>query len=88
MTPEAARKLTEDAIGYARGLPHLEIATDEHTNGHTWNDTLHLADRFRLSLYDAAYLELAQRRKLPLATLDQELLNAARAIGTKTLGEP
>jgi predicted nucleic acid-binding protein len=49
---------------------------------------LHLADRFRLSLYDAAYLELAQRRMLPLATLDQELRAAARAVGTKTLGEP
>jgi hypothetical protein len=42
----------------------------------------------RLSLYDAAYLELAQRRMLPLATLDQILRAAARAVGTKTLGEP
>jgi predicted nucleic acid-binding protein len=49
---------------------------------------LHLAKGFRLSLYDAAYLELAQRRTLPLATLDQELRAAARAVGTKTLGEP
>jgi predicted nucleic acid-binding protein len=69
-------------------LMHLDIATDEHTKGHAWSDTLHLADRFRLSLYDAAYLELAQRRNLPLATLDQELLTAAQAVGTKTLGEP
>ena len=38
--------------------------------------------------YDAAYLELAQRRMLPLATLDHELRAAARAVGTKTLGEP
>ena len=35
-----------------------------------------LADRFRLTAYDAAYLELAQRRKLPLATLDQRLHTA------------
>jgi len=69
-------------------LAHLDISTDEHTNSHAWSDTLHLADRFRLSLYDAAYLELAQRRMLPLATLDQELRAAARAVGTKTLGEP
>jgi predicted nucleic acid-binding protein len=67
---------------------HLDISTDEHTDGHAWSDTLHLADRFRLTLYDAAYLELAQRRKLPLATLDQELRAAAQAVGTKTLGEP
>jgi predicted nucleic acid-binding protein len=69
-------------------LAHLDITTDEHTNSHAWSDTLHLADRFRLTLYDAAYLELAQRRKLPLATLDQELRAAAQAVGTKTLGEP
>jgi predicted nucleic acid-binding protein len=49
---------------------------------------LHLADRFRLTLYDAAYLELAQRRKLPLATLDQELRAAAQTVGTKILGKP
>jgi predicted nucleic acid-binding protein len=49
---------------------------------------LHLADRFRLTLYDAAYLELAQRRKLPLATLDQELRAAAQAVGTKIFGKP
>jgi predicted nucleic acid-binding protein len=49
---------------------------------------LYLADRFRLSLYDAAYTELEQRRMLPLPTLDHELRAAARAVGTKTLGEP
>ena len=66
-------------------MAHLDI-TDEHTNSHAFSDTLHLADRFRLTLYDASYLELAQRRKLPQATLDQELRAAAQAVGTKTLG--
>jgi predicted nucleic acid-binding protein len=47
-----------------------------------------LADRFRITLYDVVYLELAQRRKLPLATLDQELCAAAQAVGTITLGNP
>ena len=37
-----------------------------------------LARRYRLTLYDAAYLELAQRKSIPLATLDKELVNAAR----------
>jgi len=40
---------------------------------------LGLARRHRLSVYDAAYLELAQRKSLPLATLDGELVKAARA---------
>jgi predicted nucleic acid-binding protein len=39
------------------------------------------ADRFRLSLYDAAYLELAQRQRAPLATLDGALRTAAAAVG-------
>ena len=69
-------------------LALLDISTDPHTDGHAWSETLHLADRFRLTLYDAAYLELAQRRKLPLATLDQELCAAAQAAGTQTLGAP
>ena len=45
-----------------------------------------LADRFRLMLYDAAYLELAHRRRLPLATLDRDLIAAAKVIGIKTMG--
>ena len=69
-------------------LALLDIVTDQQTDGQAWSETLHLADQFRLTLYDAAYLELARRRKLPLATLDQELRAAAQATGTETLGEP
>lgn len=67
-------------------LALLDITTDQHTDSQAWSETLLLADRYRLTLYDAAYLELAQRRKLPLATLDQELITAAQASGAKTLG--
>jgi len=49
---------------------------------------LRLSDQFRLTVYDAAYLELARRRKLPLATLDRALRAAGLAIGTETLGAP
>jgi predicted nucleic acid-binding protein len=67
-------------------LALLDIHADQHTDNHAWSETLHLADRFRLTVYDAAYLELAQRRELPIATLDQDLRTAARAAGTKILG--
>jgi len=40
--------------------------------------TLSLASDHKLTVYDAAYLELALRRKLPLATLDEELRRAAK----------
>lgn len=69
-------------------LAVLDISTDQHSESHAWAETLQLADRYRLTLYDAAYLELAQRRRLPLATVDRELDTAARAVGTKTLGIP
>src|SRR5205823_11735224 len=54
-------------------LALLDIATDDYTDVHAWGETLHVADRFQLTAYDAAYLELAQRRTLPLATLDSDL---------------
>lgn len=40
-----------------------------------------LARRYSLTIYDAAYLELAQRKNLPLATLDHSLISAARDAG-------
>jgi predicted nucleic acid-binding protein len=51
-------------------LAMLDIAADTRIDVHAWAETLRLADRFRLTAYDAAYLELARRRTLPLATLD------------------
>jgi predicted nucleic acid-binding protein len=51
-----------------------------------WGATLRLAERHRLTLYDAVYLELALRRALPLATLETELRAAAKAEGVKLLG--
>ena len=46
-----------------------------------------LATKHSLSVYDASYLELALRRKLPLATLDKKLAAAARAEHVALLGQ-
>ena len=51
-------------------LAFLDIAIDPHTNAWAWTATVQLADCFRLTLYDAAYLELALRLASPLASLD------------------
>lgn len=59
-------------------LALLPIRFDPETNDHPWTATIRLASFHQLTVYDAAYLELAQRRGLPLATLDQELGRAAR----------
>jgi predicted nucleic acid-binding protein len=67
-------------------LALLDITTDHYTDFHAWDETLSLADRFRLTIYDAAYVELAVRRSLPLATLDNELRAAATALGLRLFG--
>ena len=67
-------------------LALLDITTDKQTDTHAWAETLQLADRFRLTMYDGAYLELAHRRGVPLATLDEDLSAAALALGLRVLG--
>lgn len=67
-------------------LALLPIRLDPETNQHAWSDTLRLAERHNLTLYDAAYLELAKRLSLPLATLDRDLRKAADAEGVPLLG--
>ena len=67
-------------------LARLPITIDPDTDHYAWTTTLELADRFGLTSYDAAYLELAHRRTLPLATLDEPLRAAASALGVLLLG--
>lgn len=67
-------------------LSDLPVNLDPETASQAWTATALLAERYRLTLYDAAYLELAQRLDLPLATLDQELRVAGGALGLTLLG--
>jgi predicted nucleic acid-binding protein len=67
-------------------LALLPISTDGETGKQAWAATLQLASQHGLTLYDAAYLEVAQRRALPLATLDVELRAAGAAEGLRLLG--
>jgi predicted nucleic acid-binding protein len=66
-------------------LDALQLLTDPETLDRLWTATLDLADRSRLTLYDACYLELALRRGLPLATLDRDLAAAGQALGLTLL---
>jgi predicted nucleic acid-binding protein len=59
----------------------MRIEADPSTADHALTDTLEIARKYRLSAYDAAYLELATRQELPLATLDQDLRKAAKRAG-------
>jgi predicted nucleic acid-binding protein len=69
----------------SRFLRRLPITIDMQTAESAWSVTAELAARFRLTIYDATYLELAQRLGLPLATLDKELKDAAAQLGVTSL---
>lgn len=68
-------------------LSALPVRVDPETDEHAWTATARLAARYALTVYDAAYLELAERRRLPLATLDEALRRAASAHGIPLLGK-
>ena len=67
-------------------LALLPISVDTETDRQAWAATFQLSERHGLTMYDAAYLELALRRGLPLASLDAELRRAAQAEGVAVVG--
>ena len=62
-------------------LEALPIEIDPVSASRVWGPALALAGEHSLSVYDAMYLELALRMRLPLATLDRALAAAAQAAG-------
>lgn len=61
----------------------LPIQVDADTALRGWDAIPALAEQYKLTSYDAAYLELALRLDAPLATLDQDLAKAARKAGVQ-----
>jgi len=75
------RTTNEAALAFLTGLGKLPIIED---NAGSWSSLIEarrLARLYRLTVYDAVYLELALRRSLPLATTDAALSKAAKAAG-------
>jgi predicted nucleic acid-binding protein len=68
-------------VEFTSTLKNMTIEIDSATAARAFDDTLQLARRFHLSAYDAAYLELAMRRAIPLATLDANLRAALTRTG-------
>jgi predicted nucleic acid-binding protein len=82
ITGERRKRSTEaQATAFIARLRTLPIVVDDETDSRAWGDTMSLARAHNLSAYDAAYLELAMRRALPLATLDARLKAAAATTG-------
>ena len=81
---ERRRRIAEsDTAVFLLNLSRLRIRIDRAPNE---GAVLQLARTHRLSVYDAAYLELAQREGLPLATLDADLQKAAAGEGVALNG--
>lgn len=79
------RRISEaDRLAMIQLYERLPIHADAHVTVHTIRQIQSLALSHRLSAYDAAYLELAMRKNLALATMDKALLQAARAAGVET----
>ena len=66
-------------------LQGLRIEVDDQTMALAWSKTLSLGEAYGLSVYDGAYLELALRMGLPLATLDHALRAAGAKASVKVL---
>lgn len=66
-------------------LQNLNIKTDYETSIRGFREILSLAHAEKLTTYDAAYLELAMRMGLPLATKDTDLAKIAKRMGVKVI---
>lgn len=65
-------------VQFIEQLSVLPITVDSSTGSRSMHTILALAFQEELSIYDASYLELALREEIPLLTLDNALLKAAR----------
>jgi predicted nucleic acid-binding protein len=84
VTGERRGRLTErETARFLQDISRLAIVIDRAPSE---AGLLTLARRHRLTVYDAAYLELALREALPLATLDKALAGAAGAEGVSLIG--
>ena len=63
----------------------LPIEIENSLSAALGKSVLVLSEKHSLTVYDAAYLELAYRRQLPLGTLDSDLRNAAQIEGLTLL---
>ncbi len=75
-----------ESAAFVAMIEELPIETDTETGGRALHETISLAREYRLSVYDAAYLELAMRLGLPLATDDRSLAGAAKRAGVALIG--
>lgn len=85
---ERRRRATlAETAQFVSRLGDLDLQIDEIAPETYWERVIPLARAHKLTVYDTLYLELAERRGLPLASLDIELNAAARRVGVALVGE-
>ena len=83
---ERRNRLKEaDTARFIELLRELPISVDNETSDHAMREILSIGREQGLSSYDAAYLELAMRHGLALATRDNTLRKAAKKSGVKLI---
>ena len=84
---ERKRRITPaQSDAFIADLSKLAIERDDEAPNRAFTHLLALCRTHRLTSYDAIYLELAIRRSLPLATLDDDLRKIAKKLGVGLLG--
>lgn len=73
---------------FLKTLARLDIRVEQREPPISGADLLPLVRRYGLTAYDSAYLELAKRKGLPLATFDRELIQAALREGVALVPQP
>jgi len=74
------------SAAFVRRLMALDLEVEPVDAELVFTAVVPLARAHRLTVYDAAYLEVAQRRGLPLATLDKGLSQAAESVQVEVIG--
>ncbi len=81
MAERRKRITTAQATAFLQRISKLPILVEPISPNRAFEQILHVARQYQLTEYDAAYVELALRQALPLATLDAKLQRAARSAG-------
>ena len=79
------RFTSDDVQVFAEQIGALMLGVDDPSIARALDVVVPLANQYRLSVYDAAYLELALRERLPLATIDTDVADAALQAGVVLL---
>ena len=87
MAEKRKRISTDATTEFLKLLGALDIEIDSVPADSTFPHIVPLCRKYSLTSYDAAYLELAIRRQLPLASLDTELRAGAKRAGISLLGK-